>query len=311
MPLVSVIIPMYNSRQTIARAVGSVFEQTVADWELVVVDDGSDDGSDRVLEELVSGHHWASVIRQANAGASAARNRGMEEANAGLVAFLDADDQWTPDFLETVLGLRERFSDCSLWGTRYLLVGPHGLRLTPEWIGLPESEGVIENYLATAGGSPPVVSGSAIIAKECLLEAGGFPEGVRWGEDLDTWLRLSLRCHFAVSPHFCHLCYIDRPGRMSLRPQLREYPLLTLEVERAYAEKINLLRRHELAEYFHWLRLTAAGDSMRLGQRKTARGLLEAAKTTERFRAAWRRAVLKSIIPGWLMRLITIVRGGF
>ncbi|MFC1537620.1 glycosyltransferase family 2 protein [Gemmatimonadota bacterium] len=311
MPLVSVIIPMYNNRETIDRSVGSVFEQTVSDWELVVVDDGSTDGSDKVLQGLVSGHHWVKVVRQSNAGAAAARNRGIEEANSELVAFLDADDQWTPNFLESVLSLRERFPDCAVWGTRYLVAGQGGQRLTPAWTGLPEAEGVIENYLATAGGYPPLKTGSAIISKECLERAGGFPEGIGWGEDLDTWLRLSIHCDFALSPRAYLIYHTAHSDRMSLSSQARDYPLLGVETEREYAEKISLLRRHEMTEYFNWMRLVAARDCLRLGQKKTAKELIWLARNTERFRPSWRSTSFKSHLPGWLMRLLAGIRGRF
>jgi len=311
MPVVSVIMPMYNCRETIERAVRSVMKQTVSDWELVVVDDGSTDGSDKVLENLIAGQQWIRVLRQDRSGAAAARNRGMEEANAELVAFPDAFDQWLPEFLETVLGLKERFSDCSLWATRYLVAGPRGHRATPQWTGLPEAEGVIKNYLATIGRYPPIRPGSAVILKKCLDSVGGFPEGVEWGEDLDTWLRLSLRYRFAIDPRACHIHHTGSSRQLRHRTKAHKYPLLSAEVEKDYADKIGLLKRHEIAEYFNWMRLLAAAECLRLGQRKTAKELLYLARNTERFRPTWQRASLKSHLPGWLMRLLSGIRAVF
>lgn len=310
MPRVSVIVPVYNSAGTLSRSVGSVLRQSEQDWELIAVDDGSTDESARVLEELVSGDKRVKVIRQQNAGSSAARNRGLREASTGLVAFLDADDQWMDSFLETVLGVREHFPQCALWGARYVTVNPQRKRMGPGNTVLPGAdELIIENYLALAGGGvPPVRPGSAIMLKDALLDAGGFPEGVRWGEDLDTWLRLSLRHSFALSPILGLICDVGSPGRISRSALERQYPLLAPEVESSYTSQIDPMRRGDLAEYFNWMRLNAARDCLRLGQRRTARGLLELSRDTQRHRAAWRNAYLKSLLPGPVMKALAGLR---
>ena len=105
----SVVIPLYNHSDTIQRCVDSVLGQGFEDFELIVVDDGSTDGGG----DLVSGMQDSRVhlVMQENGGVSSARNRGIAEARGTIVAFLDADDEWNPDYLETIFRSEEHTSE--------------------------------------------------------------------------------------------------------------------------------------------------------------------------------------------------------
>ena len=96
-PAVSVVIPLYNKDKYIARALDSVFGQTCQDFEVIVVDDGSTDNGAEIVRSYKD--RRLRFIRQANAGPGAARNHGIQESRAPLLAFLDADDEWLPEFL--------------------------------------------------------------------------------------------------------------------------------------------------------------------------------------------------------------------
>ena len=97
--MISVVIPLYNKEHQIAETLRSVLEQTFQDFEVVIVDDGSTDKSSE--EALKIRDPRIRFVRQENAGVSAARNRGIEEARFDLIAFLDADDRWKPEYLQT------------------------------------------------------------------------------------------------------------------------------------------------------------------------------------------------------------------
>ncbi len=112
----SVVIPLYNKASHVRRAIESVLAQSVRDFELIVVDDGSTDGGLDVVRSVEDGR--IHVVQQQHSGVSAARNRGAQEAAAEVVAFLDADDTWTPEFLKTAMSLRERLPEAAVWGTR-------------------------------------------------------------------------------------------------------------------------------------------------------------------------------------------------
>ena len=106
-PTVSVVIPVYDASDCIASAVASVFAQTRSDLEVLLVDDGSHD-ADRLETAIARWRSEIRVERQANAGAGAARNRGVAFSRGQYVAFLDADDEWAPDFLERQLDRLQR-----------------------------------------------------------------------------------------------------------------------------------------------------------------------------------------------------------
>ncbi|MBK8060984.1 MAG: glycosyltransferase family 2 protein [Gemmatimonadetes bacterium] len=98
MPQVSVVVPLYNKEPYVRRALDSIAAQSFADFEVVIVDDGSQDGSAAIAAGYPDSRFR--MIRQANAGPGAARNRGIAEAKGEWIAFLDADDEWLPDYLE-------------------------------------------------------------------------------------------------------------------------------------------------------------------------------------------------------------------
>lgn len=115
--MISIVIPLYNKEKQIAHTLQSVFAQTFQDFEIVIVDDGSTDNS--VMEVKKFDDPRVLLIQQSNAGVSAARNRGIEEANGELIAFLDADDEWMPEFLQTILQLKKIYFNCKVWATSY------------------------------------------------------------------------------------------------------------------------------------------------------------------------------------------------
>ena len=195
----SIIIPLYNKEGSIAQALDSVMAQECQDFEVVVVDDGSTDGGVAVVENY--GDPRIRLVRQENAGVSAARNRGIEEARGEYVAFLDADDVWMPGFLSEIVALQREFPQCRAQATNYVfnsngVKSPTILRKVP----FCEERGVLVNYFEVASCShPPVWTSAVCIERRLLLEIGGFPVGIKSGEDLLTWARVAVRTDWAYS----------------------------------------------------------------------------------------------------------------
>jgi glycosyltransferase involved in cell wall biosynthesis len=191
-PLVSVVIPLYNKRSSIGRAVHSVLAQSFEDLELIVVDDGSDDGSSEVLRFLSDPR--MRVIRQPNQGVSVARNRGILEARGEYVAFLDGDDEWEDDFLAVLLDVLERFPEVKVAGASYQVQKPDTL-LEPLAPLFGEGQGdLVVDFFDAARVASPLTSSSLLAHRDIFAATGLFPPGIHHGEDLDQWLRVGLAC---------------------------------------------------------------------------------------------------------------------
>lgn len=198
--MISVIIPLYNKETTIKRTIESVLNQTFQDFEIVVIDDGSTDHSVEVVGAISDPR--IRLINQPNAGVSAARNAGIMASRYDYVAFLDADDEWDSDFLETINSLISKFPTASVFATNYRFSNQDNV-ITPTIIrGLKTNEpSIIDNYFQIVSNSHPLVCSSAVaIRKEAIDSIGGFPKGIKAGEDLLTWARLASRYPVAYDP---------------------------------------------------------------------------------------------------------------
>ncbi len=234
---IAVVMPLFNKEAQVDRAVRSVLNQSVPDFELVVVNDGSTDKSPEIVRSFQD--RRIKVVDQANAGVSAARNRGIEEADADLIAFLDADDEWMPDFLETVLRLQRTYSSCSVFATGYLLCRKDGLRNKAIVRGLPGGfeEGILPDYFVVAAQSdPPLWTSAVAVTKAAIASVGRFPAGVSIGEDLLTWAKLAVSYEIAYANRPCAVHWnpetvLDRPGRAPQSPDVVGEELVRLMTE--------------------------------------------------------------------------------
>lgn len=264
--MISVIIPLYNKEAGVATALRSVLAQTYQDFEIVVVDDGSTDGSDAVVETFNDPR--IRLIRQQNAGVSAARNRGIKEAEGEYVAFLDADDEWMPGFLTEIRALQEAYPNCKAQATNYIF-NSNGEKSHTILRKIPfdGERGVLSNYFEVASCShPPVWTSAVCIERELLQEIGGFPVGVKSGEDLLTWARIAVRTQWAYSRNAFSVFNIEgyeineRPKRIPA-----EIDIVGNELKSIYKNNPNIKGlRHYIA---HWHKMRSS-VYMRLGMKK-------------------------------------------
>ncbi|MGA9751483.1 MAG: glycosyltransferase family A protein [Acidobacteriota bacterium] len=311
-PAFSVVMPLWNKEATVARAIRSVLAQTAQDWELIVVDDGSTDGSAAEVGRFDDPR--IRMVHQVNAGVSAARNRGIQEARAEWVAFLDADDEWLPGFLETVRALRSRWPEAKVAATSYWLAAPSGARWRARVNGLPDSwrEGLLEDYFAVAAVSdPPLWTSAVAVERRALLDSEGFPVGVASGEDLLTWARLAARysvayCTEPLAVFYAPLALGDRPGRRPAEPDRVGEGLASLE-ETLPSERRGSLRRY--VARWHAMRAILY---LEMGSLAKARAKFAMAREyhplPRRERLLWAAAHVPGPMVPWLVRTVRRAR---
>lgn len=193
-PMISVIIPAYNSAKTIKATIDSVLNQTFNNFELIVINDGSTDATLDIISQIQD--YRIKIFSFDNAGGNVSRNRGLHQAVGEFVSFLDADDIWTPDKLASQLKALQTNTDAKVaysWtdyideNGKFLVAGNH---ITVN--GDVYERLLVSNFLEN--GSNP------LIYREALVELGGFDESLKAAQDWNMWLRLAAKYSFICVP---------------------------------------------------------------------------------------------------------------
>lgn len=310
----SVIIPLYNKENSILRAINSVLAQTEEDFELIIVNDGSTDKSAAIVQRLAK-NKKIRLIMQENTGVSAARNRGVAEANSELVAFLDADDEWLPQFLQTILELRAQFPEGGVFGTAYSIHTMAGETTYPKLAGIfePEYRGVIEDYLEVLQSILPFNNSSFAATKKALEEIGGFPLEVKFGEDVDTWIRLALRYKVAYANQALAIYHQEAENRACdlYYPYSNEYYPADNLAQLLKDGNVPDRYRQSAIEYVAKHQLGFANIHLYNGNTQKARGLLMSCKGTRIHRWKWFLLYACVFIPPKMLKLLINFKSKF
>jgi glycosyltransferase involved in cell wall biosynthesis len=248
MPLISVIIPAYNAEKTIRKTVESVLNQTFADFELIIVDDGSQDLTVEIISRLLEPR--IKVFSYPHTGSNPTRNRGFSHSVGEFVAFLDSDDLWTPDKLEEQLkalqtnpkaAVAYSWTDCIDESDQYLWLGSH----------MTENGNVYAKLLLTCF----VVSGSnPLIRRQAFIDIGGFDESLAASQDFDLYLRLAARYEFVAVPYPQVLYRISTKSKSMCSNVRRQEETSLLVRKRAFAQApeplSDSLKNHSIANFY-------------------------------------------------------------
>jgi hypothetical protein len=210
----SVVIPLYNKVDSVSRTLASICQQRFAAAEIIVVDDGSTDGSAAKVAELNIPH--LILVKQKNQGVSAARNLGVAMAQHQHIAFIDADDQWSPFYLYEMSKLIQRFPEHQCFASNYQKVFADGDYRNPKLaIGdIPPTGCVMNNYFAVcAKGDLPFMPSSLVITKTLFTQLGGFPVGEAMGEDQALFSQIALHSSLVYLPLVLMLYHTDSENR--------------------------------------------------------------------------------------------------
>jgi glycosyltransferase involved in cell wall biosynthesis len=295
-PIISVVIPLYNKEKSIYRTIRSVQNQTEQRFEIIVVNDGSTDNSVSVVQGLLDSGR---IINQKNAGSSAARNRGVLEAQTDLIAFLDADDEWKPGFLSHILRLRNNFPDCGAYATFYENIQTNGRvsylplhEIPPEpWIGiLPDFFQILQRY--------PFNSSSVAVPKKVFNDLGGFPVGVNRGEDSIMWIRLGANYPIAYSPSRQSIYHQDAENRVcEIFPSDGDEAKIQLMERMLQDNEVSVDLMNSFKDYYAFIHIHKAIDLIKEDHSKSARWFLSKVKDNYKHRNIWRRWYLLSLLP--------------
>lgn len=222
---ISAVVSLYNKKDYVVRALNSVLRQTSLPQEIVVVDDGSTDGGADIVNGLNS--PLIRVVRKENGGPGSARNRGVRESRGEFVAFLDADDEWKETFLERM------HEAIAFVGNRKvgIFTAVSDRRRTDYRIpDLPVNERftLIESFCKPSSYGYVVNSSTAVIPKVVLDEVGPFSEKQRNLEDVDMWIRISLRYPIVRVNEVLTIIHYDDPAGINRRIRCRP-PLIQVD----------------------------------------------------------------------------------
>jgi glycosyltransferase involved in cell wall biosynthesis len=266
---ITAVIPLYNKAQHITEALHSIWRQTVPPVQIIVIDDGSTDGGNMIVETMARPDLL--LVRQTNAGA--ARNHGLELAKTPYVAFLDADDVWLQHHLEALGHMAAVHPDLPLYANRLGVMGKD-LALGAE-AGGPGSSDLISDYARAWVNGMIVWTCATMVDRKMALSVGGFGTEANRGEDLALWLKLTLNQPMALGSTIGAL-YRQEASDLTRQPvKSPDAAMLWIERRLREGQPLPETRQQALRDYHSCLALLHAAEWVRFGDKAKARWFLD------------------------------------
>lgn len=225
MKLVSIIIPTYNRKAYLETAVDSVLKQTFSNFELIIIDDGSNDGTDSLANSLWQKDERIKYIYQSNKGVSSARNMGIKNARGELIGFLDSDDYWLEDKLEIQTEFFDSHPECDICHTDEKWIKNGVFQKIPKKYQ-KEGGDIFEKALELCAIGPSTV----LMKREIFDKIGLFDESLPACEDYDMWLRITAKYKVFLLPQDLVVKRGGHPDQLSMTiPHLDKYRIMAIE----------------------------------------------------------------------------------
>jgi glycosyltransferase involved in cell wall biosynthesis len=303
-PAISIVIPLYNKRAYIREALDSVGRQIFTDYEVIVVDDGSTDGGAELAAK--SGIVGLRLLSQANRGVSAARNRGIAEAAAGWVAFLDADDIWNKCHLLYLWNLHSAYPQAALLANGY----SNSVAISDDGAQLNLDYRVTNCFIDEAArGTAWAFTSATMIRRDVAIATGGFALDESRGEDIDLWVRIALSYPVALSSYIGAV-YRKVGNSLTATVSVVEPDVAMRGISRRLADDphLSLDSRRALEELFNRLSLSHAADCLLQGNKDAAARFLDGARCTRYWPQRWWILRVLWFFPSSLVRILFRVR---
>ena len=254
---ISVIIPLYNKSATIKETLQSVLLQTFADFEVIVVNDGSTDSSLEIVTSFDDNR--IKIFSQENKGVSAARNHGIKKATSNLIAFIDADDFWFPNHLEEILKLTIDFTTCGMFCSRYAIKTAHKNIENISYSISDNFRGIVPDFFESSIKNRIALTSALAIKKEILENVGYFNENYTITEDLDLWIKIALKYQVAITDNTTCI-YNFNNNNISKTSILKQKLPDFKEFESFEKDNISLKKFLDLYRIEYALKYRTAGD---------------------------------------------------
>ncbi len=281
MPVVSVVIPLYNKGPHIAQAIQSVLNQTEQNFEIIIVDGQSTDEGPEIVKFFQD--RRILFFAQMGAGVSSARNEGIKYSQSDFIAFLDADDEWMTNHLETLLRLRKIYREAGAFTTAYFVRDSRFTIKKADFHEIPERpwEGLLMSYFKSAAfGSSPVLTSAVGIPKKILIEMNGFNVNEWLGEDLDLWARIALKYPIAFSWEGMATYHTEASNRASKRVESIEEDIVIRTARKAIESgEVPLNMEEYLLEYVAKKQIQTACRNLHAGRPDLAKDVIKNCKT--------------------------------
>lgn len=251
----SVVIPLYNKELSIVNTILSVLKQSYQNFELLVVNDGSTDGSVDTVKTI--NDERIRLINQENQGVSAARNRGIKEASFEWIAFLDGDDMWESNHLEEIVKMMKVFPENKVYVTSFEFSDKRKM------FKHERSEPIfkIDNYFKEAIKENLLWTSVVVINKLCFKKIGGFNTTLTRGEDLEFWSRIAKSFDIVKSLKITAMYRIDAENRTSLTNNI--------EKTHVYYLPIRIAKNNYEKKYYKYILFTRLKSYLRRAEIKT------------------------------------------
>jgi len=262
-PFFSIIVPLYNKENSIANTLESIFNQTYTDYEIVIINDGSTDHSEEIVNQYTD--KKIQFFSTKNNGVSKARNLGIEKANGKLIAFLDADDYWYPNHLEIVFRLYEKFPDAGLFATSYEKRFNAKSTFLANFKNIDANSKtfmIVKDFFEFSTIDSIAWTSACAVPKNTLDNIGVFDTSITHGagEDTDLWIRIALKYKVALATYVTATYNLDANNRISNTDTLKRNFQDLNKFQKEEKTNLSLKKYLDQNRYSISLQYKSAGD---------------------------------------------------
>jgi len=229
--MISVIIPLFNKEKTIEKTIKSILNQNYNNFEIIIINDGSYDNSADIVSQMKDSR--IKLFDQVNNGQSSARNNGISKASGNIVAFLDGDDCWEKNHLETIMDLSYKYNNASLYATAYNSLYSNNFSLVTQYLPRNKESCIIKDYFNIASSEPFIWVSAVAVKREVFSKIGLFIEKEHRGADREMWARIALNFNIAYTSKITAIYNCKDPGQETKKSRKLQFPPLINLLDKA------------------------------------------------------------------------------